>query len=144
MVPLPPTPPSRRPCFPGVLGSGVGVRTLWLRGQRAGTDAGRIRVVAPPPWALGDGATPADSPEQAPMLPRRTRIGRGRQGESVDAGFRRLPAADAPRELRLHGHVVSPEAVLRGGMTSVALSTAGGEAIPVETVAARQDHRAEQ
>lgn len=119
-----------------------GDMTLWLRGQQAATDDYRIRLELIPPWDLSDGATPADSPEQAPMLPRRTRVGRGLQGESVDAGFLRLPAADAPRELRLLGHVVSPEAVLRGGMTSVALSTAGGETILVETEVPRQDHRA--
>ncbi len=120
-----------------------GDMTLWLRGQQAAADDYRIRLELIPPWDLSDGATPADSPEQAPLLPRRTRVGRGLQGEAVDSGFLRLPSADAPRELRLLGHVVTPEAVLRGGMTSVALSTAGGETIPIETVAARQDYRAQ-
>ncbi|PAU72128.1 VWA domain-containing protein [Vreelandella alkaliphila] len=119
-----------------------GDRLLRLRGQQASETTYQARLELIPPWDLRDGVTPAPTPEQAPLIPRETRISIGLQGKVVEEGYLRLPAGEAQRELLLFGGVVTGERQPRGGETWITLRTQEGGEIPLTLDTRSREHSA--
>ena len=119
-----------------------GDRLLRLRGQQASDTLYQARLELIPPWDLRDGATPAPTPDQAPLIPRETRVSIGLQGEVVEAGYLRLPAGEIPRELALLGGVVTGERQPRGGETWITLRDAENNEIPLTLDVRSRQHSA--
>lgn len=119
-----------------------GDRLLRLRGQQASDALYQARLELIPPWDLTDGVTPAPTPEQAPWIPRETRVSIGLQGEVVESGYLRLAADEAPRELALFGGVVTGDRQPRGGETWITLRDEEDNAIPLALDARSREHSA--
>ncbi|MGM0614579.1 MAG: VWA domain-containing protein, partial [Pseudomonadota bacterium] len=119
-----------------------GDRLLRLRGQQASETTYQARLELIPPWDLRDGVTPAPTPEQAPLIPRETRVSIGLQGKVVEQGYLRLPAGETQRELLLFGGVVTGEREPRGGQTWITLRTEKGGEIPLTRDTRSREHSA--